>query len=253
VIVLQTLGAAQRRLLSGRRPRPIEEATPEPVPTARATVIRATGFQQATEADEWLAGLRSDGERLDTEVGGALADLNAVLRAHRAASADPLAREVSAEQALTVRVGHGEGHLVADGRFRAAYELPRDERGSRRRRREALAPQERLAAVLAGRDHVLVCEELALRARLDLDSGRPREAALQARIALEALLAEVDASELGKSAGALASDRAPVADAANAALEGDLDERRVEAVEEAVRHIEAALRRRQVDRVQRGL
>ena len=45
----------------------------------------------------------------------------------------------------------------------------------------ALAPQERLAALLAGRDVALACEELALRARLDLDQGREREAALQLR------------------------------------------------------------------------
>ena len=46
--------------------------------------------------------------------------------------------------------------------------------------------------MLGGRDSLLVGEELLLRARLDLDAGRPREAALQARIALEALLGELD-------------------------------------------------------------
>src|SRR5919202_1454802 len=61
----------------------------------------------------------------------------------------------------------------------------------RLRRAETLAPQERLAALLGGSDEVLVAEELVLRARTDIDEGRPREAALQARVALEALLAEL--------------------------------------------------------------
>ena len=38
---------------------------------------------------------------------------------------------------------------------------------------------------------MLACEELVLRARADLDAGRVREAALQARMALESLLAEL--------------------------------------------------------------
>ena len=49
------------------------------------------------------------------------------------------------------------------------------------------APDERFAALLGAREQPLVAEELVLRARMDLDAGRPREAALQARVALEAL------------------------------------------------------------------
>ena len=66
--------------------------------------------------------------------------------------------------------------------------------GRRRRRAEALRPQERVAAVLAGREPIDACETLLLRARADLDQGRPREAALQLRAGLEALLAELPAS-----------------------------------------------------------
>ena len=84
-----------------------------------------------------------------------------------------------------------------------------------------MAPLERLAAVLSGTEEVGVAEELVLRARLDLDADRPREAALQARIALEALLVELDRRARGPS---LASHRQPIGDAANAALHGELDE-----------------------------
>ena len=59
------------------------------------------------------------------------------------------------------------------------------------RRARVLHPQARLAAVLGAREPMLACEELALRARLDLDHGREREAALQVLVALDAALAEL--------------------------------------------------------------
>jgi hypothetical protein len=75
-----------------------------------------------------------------------------------------------------------------------------------------------------------VAEELVLRARADLNAGRGREAALQARVALEAL-------------GGLDSHRDAVGLAANAALAGDLDDGELQALTEAVKGMEAALRR----------
>jgi hypothetical protein len=42
-----------------------------------------------------------------------------------------------------------------------------------------LRPQERLAALLGARDGTLLCEEIALRARQDLDHGRVAHAALE--------------------------------------------------------------------------
>jgi hypothetical protein len=254
VIVLQTLGAPQRRLLRGRRPKPLGEATEaEPVPVSRATIIHANPFAGESEASAWLERLRGDDTEREAQLGAALAELNSFLRAHRAASADPLVREVSADQALAVRLGHGDGDRVAEGRFQAAFELPRGAASKRRtRRREALAPQERLAAILAGRDEVLVSEELVLRARLDVDARRPREAALQARVALEALLAEVPAESLGETRGPLAADREVVAEASRQALKGDVPEALAARVAEAVEHMEAALRRVRLEGFQAG-
>ena len=63
---------------------------------------------------------------------------------------------------------------------------------TRAERSALLSPQERVAALLSGRDAALACEELALRARGDLDHGRPREAALQLAIAVDAALAELE-------------------------------------------------------------
>jgi hypothetical protein len=238
VIVLGTLGAPQRRLLRGKKPAPVEAAAAaSPVPTARATLIRPEAFGSAEEAERWLERLRRDEGALDAEVDDAARELNAILRAHRAAAADPYVREVSRAVANAVRVGYGSGDLVADGRYGAAYDLPPAAR--RVRRAEAMAPLERLAAVLSGSAEIEVAEELVLRARLDLEADRPREAALQARIALEALLA----GARDEDAAALGAHRTAVGDAANQALRGDLDERLEAAVAEAVLEMRRALRR----------
>jgi hypothetical protein len=227
IVVLRTLGAKERRLLGGRRPQAVWEADePEPVPTVRATLI---GARRIDDADAWLDGLRGDASARESEVGRALRELNAVIRAHRAAAADPYAAEVSRGRANVVRIGYGTGEKVAEGRFDAAYEVPAP---AQRSQAEGLAPQERLAAIMSGSAPVLASEELVLRARLDLDAGRSREAALQARIALEALLAELP------EAGELAAHRDAVAAAANAALEGDVP---MDAVTEAVTAMRGAL------------
>jgi hypothetical protein len=238
VIVLSTLGASQRRLRRRGKPAAVDGASePSDVPTARATLIHAEPLASEEEGSGWLEGLRRDPAALDLEVDDAARELNSILRAHRAAAADPYVREVSRSVANAVRVGYGSGDQGADGRFAAAYELPVEAR--RGRAAEAMAPLERLAAVLSGAEEVGVAEELVLRARLDLDADRPREAALQARIALEALLAECSAEE----AGALAGHRKPVGDAANAALLGDVDDSLADAVAAAVLEMRRVLRR----------
>ena len=48
VLVLGTLGAPART----RRPRPVDAAEPEPVPTSRATVVRPHPFESPAD---WLA------------------------------------------------------------------------------------------------------------------------------------------------------------------------------------------------------
>ena len=243
VIALKTLGAPERRLLGSKRPRKRAEAGPEPVPTSRATMIAADPFASALEAEAWLGALKRDRDALAEEARLGAAELNRMLRAFRAAAADPWATvDVSPAHALVVRVGYGVGDLVVEGRFDDALELPKTEAGalSRGRRGDHVGPGERLAAILSGRDELLACEELVLRARSDVDAHRPREAALQARIALEAVLAELPADfdpELG-------GFRAEIGDAANAALKGDPPEHLQHAVAHAVERMERALRRR---------
>jgi hypothetical protein len=241
VIVLATLGASQRHFMRRGKPVSVEDASePATVPVARATLIRASAFASADEGARWLDGLRRDSAGLDAEVDDALRELNAVLRAHRAAAADPYVREVARSVANAVRVGYGSGDQVADGRFAEAYELPSEARSRRGRAAESMAPLERLAAVLSGTEEVGASEELVLRARLDVEAGKMREAALQARIALEALLAECRGTE---EAAGLGVHRGPVGEAANAALLGEVGPELSAAVSEAVLEMRRVLRR----------
>jgi hypothetical protein len=236
--VLRTLGAPQRRLLRGRRGRTLDSVSPEPVPTSRATLVASEPFAGEEEAREWLAALRRDGDRADEELATAVRRLNRALRAQRAAAADPYVRDVSPAHALVARIGFGSGEDAADGRFAEAWELPRERR---RTRRSMEAPEERFAAILGGRERTLAGEEHVLRARADLDAGRTREAALEARVALEALLAE-----LPDAAGGLADRRGPVGDAANAALRDELGADLAADLADAVESMERALKRRRL-------
>jgi hypothetical protein len=240
VLVIGVLGARERRLIGRRRARDAEaEPEPAPVATSRATLIRG----QAVGEEEGAAWIADPGVPVPEE----LAVLNRVIALHRIAAADPSVREVRLEQALVVRVGYGRGEEVADGRWTAAVE-PGEPREPRVRVRSALRPQERLAALLGGRDAALACEELVLRARADLDAGRHREAALQLRVALEAAIAELeawrDAADMATRIEELKTHRAAAGDAANEALRGGLDEDTIDAVYDAVHRIESALRAR---------
>jgi hypothetical protein len=238
VLVTTTLGAPQRRLLGNRKPRPAG-TEPMPVSTARATLVRAAPFEGEREAATWLKDAGED------EIDAAIAVLNQVLHLQRTAAADAFVREVARGQALVARVGYGEGEEVAHGRWTEAttFPVPREPRV---RRAAALRPQERLAALLGGRDAPLAAEELALRARVDLDAGRRREAALQLRIALECGLAELEPwrDQLGERLSELREARDAVAAAANAALQGGIDDATAAQVDRVLTRLEAALRAR---------
>ena len=251
VLVMRTLGAPERRLLARRRERRAIAAPPDPPPepvvTTRATLVDTAALDGHEVASRWLAGAD-----LATVAGAALARLNRVLHAHRIATADPYAREVALAQALVVRVGFGDGERVAEGRWDRARELPMPSSGSARAgaRGAALRPQERLAALLAGRDVALACEELALRVRLDVDAGRLREAALGLRVALDATLAELepwrDAAGLAGRLVELRERHEAIAAVADVALQRGLDEDQIAVVVSVLGRVEAALRARVV-------
>jgi hypothetical protein len=204
------------------------------------TLVTAQPFDDQAAAERWL---RSAGE---PEAQAAVATLNRVLHMQRAATADPHVREVRREQAVVVRAGFGEGDQVADGRWVKALELPTVTR--RTRREAALRPQERLGALLGGRDAVLACEELVLRARQDVDAGRRREAALQLDAALTAALAELEPwsarGDLAERLTELRDLQGAVQAAAQAALLGGVEDEADDAVRHGLQRLEAALRAR---------
>lgn len=244
VLVLTTLGAPARSWVRGRRGTTTKEAGPEPVPTNRATVVRTEPFPTLGHAESWLSAVRDQDTRRDEELERAQDLLNHALYAYRIASADPYARDVSADQALVTRIGFGSGDHAVAGQFQQAWEPPRAEHRFKLLdpfRPSMEAPNERFAALLSGREPALACEELVLRARLDLNAGRPREAALQARIALETLLAELPKLS-GNRRGDLDADREQISTAANTALRSELSEQLVETVGASVGRMESALR-----------
>ena len=234
VVVLGTLQAARRAASASgaparrvRRPRGASRpATPEPAPvaTARATIIDPTSLSAERQAEAWLAAL--DVER---EIRAAIAVVNRVLYLHRIASADPYLSEVSPAQALVIRVGWGEGEQVADGRWLVGREVP--------------APSPGLGA----KARPLLCEELVLRARRDVDQGRLRHAALELDSAFTAALPELRAEEredLSARLEELGQLSAEVAAQARAARDPEGEGPQEEALVHALTRIEAALRAR---------
>lgn len=253
VLVVETLGAPATAGRRRQRPREADaDALLPSLPLTRATTIRAfEPFAAAEEATRWLDRAVASDEEVDSLVAEGVGVLNRALHAQAAANADPYGQEVAAATALQVRIGVGSGDEVAAGRFSLAREV--DVRGGtsrRRRREEELRPQERVAAVLGGRERIDACETLLLRARADLDGGRPREAALQLRVGLEALLAELPGALAGpdheQDMAQLEARRQEAGGAANMALRGELDAKREDNVRELIEICERVLRRRRV-------
>jgi hypothetical protein len=238
--VISGIEAPRRSRLAGRRPRPAEPG-PAPVEVTRATVIAAAALEGEERAEAWLREATGD-----TTVADALGVLNRALHARRIAAADPYAAEVAPGRALVTRVGYGTGDEVAEGAWSAARELPAVV--ARAAHESALRPQERFAALLAARDVTLACELLALRARLDLDHGRDREAALQLEAALTAALSELEGWRELHGMPARLDELRGLADgvraAADAARAGALDESGRDVVAGALGRLEAALRAR---------
>ena len=254
VLVVETLAAAPLPSRRRRRPQAAEtDEAPPGLPLSRATAVRvAEPFSSAEEAERWLVDSVGSEEAVDALVAEGIALVNRALFAQGAAAADPHVRELTELEASAVRIGYGSGEEVAAGRYTAArYVDVQANGGSRRSRRaEELRPQERVAAVLGGRERIDACEALLLRARADLDAGRNREAALQLRVGLEALLVELAGALVDPGhtddMGELETRRVEAGRAADAALRGDLPADSERQVRETLEIAERVLRRRRV-------
>jgi hypothetical protein len=254
VLVLKTIGAPPA---AGRRRRRgwLSAAEPEPAPLSltRVTAIRASSpFVDQAEAARWLDEVCEAEDTVEVLAEEAIEPLNRALHAQAATAADPRGRELAPEQAERVLLGYGSGEETAAGHFTDARQVDLAPRASsrRRHREEDLRPQERVAGVLRGREQLDACETLLLRARADLDAGREREAALQLRVGLEALLVELDGAveDAGhtKDMAALRERQAEAETAAKAALSGDLKDEQRAQVQQLLETSERILRRRRV-------
>ena len=252
--MVETTGAPPAPGRRRRKPKGVEPGGElAALPLTRVTAVRAhEPFETAEEAAGWLEATIAEEQTIDAAVAEGIELLNRALHAQAVAAADPLGAELSATRATTVRVGYGSGEEVAASRFSVAHQV--DVRGAARarrsRREEELRPQERLAAILGGREQIDACETLLLRARADLDAGRRREAALQLRVGLEALLAELPGAladpRHDEDMAQLNERRSEAGDAANDAIRGELDLDREKQVEELLAFCERVLRRRRV-------
>jgi hypothetical protein len=233
-----------RRRFGKPKPKASDPGAASPaVPLTTLTAIRPQPLGDEDAASAWLAALRNDPDRAADELAESLRLINRAVHAHRVSVLDPNLPDVAAEHALAVRVGFGSGEQLAAGDFTEAFEVPRSARG---RRGEALRPQERLAAVMRGDEQIPACELLILRARADFDAGRLREAALQLSVGLTSMAADREAFAAEGQAADLADLQergGAVKIAADAALAGELSERRGAAVREALELAERVLRR----------
>jgi hypothetical protein len=248
VVVLGTLGASIRSAMRSKRRRAgsravarggtvAAEPPPPAVPTSRATIIDPTPVAAERQAKAWLRDLDPE-----LAVSAEVAVLNRVLYSHRISTANPYVHEVSPSQALTIRAGWGEGEQVADGRWLHAQELRWRSSlpaGRRRGRVAALRSQERFAELLGARSKTLLCEEFALRARLDLDEGREEHAAIELANAYRSALVELREEALPELEIRIAE-----LDKLAASITSSEDARESDAVMHALERLEAALRAR---------
>lgn len=254
VLVLQTLVAPPRPSRRRRKPRDAEAApAPPEVPVARATAIRAfEPFDGPEDAATWLAAATVDEASIDAAVATGIALVNDALHAQTVAIADPYLAALTPERAVAVRLGYGSGEQTAEGTYSEAREVDVRALGGsvRRRRQEGMRPQERVAALLRGRERADACETLLLRARVDLDARRRREAALQLRVGIEALLVELpealDDADHVRDVEALEQRRPAVEAAAERALRDDLAPEAEMSVRETLELAERILRRRRL-------
>jgi hypothetical protein len=151
VLIVQTLGVPHpsRRRRPRRRAKPVDPpATPEEVPVTRVTVARSTPFENAEEASAWLDEVARDGKARSAAATDAVELLNRALGALRDAADDPLVQDVGLGGALSIRIGYGTGHELADGNWTEARQLPDPPTP----RHLELDPQRQVAQELSGRE-----------------------------------------------------------------------------------------------------
>lgn len=210
VLALRTLGA-ERSSSRRRRGKPVpleREPGASPLPLSRLTLIKALPFEDEEAAADWLRQVGSDDELAASLTAEAARTANRALLAHRVAAPDAYAADLHPQEAVSVRFGYGSGQEVAEGRWSEALELPDSQRrGLRAQVMDGVGAQERIAAVLGGRDQVRPDESLLIDAERAAEEGRPELALITLGAALEALARA--GGDPGEARTALADLRPP--------------------------------------------
>lgn len=252
VLVLLSTGAPSPGRRRRRKPKVAEDRAPaDELPLTRLTAVRAfEPFDDADAALSWLETATATDEAADAVIEEGAFLVNRALHVASIASGDDFAQERSPWSAAAVRIGFGSGDQVAESRFAEARSIDFRSGAGSSKRRDSLRPQERIAAVLGNREDLDVCETLYARARRDLDGDRLREAALQLRVGLEALLIELQDAMADpgheEDMADLAERRQEAGLAANEALKGHLNDENARNVRELIEIGERVLRRRRV-------
>lgn len=189
VLALRTLGAERSRARLRRgKPVPLEsEPGAEPLQLSRLTLIKAIPFGDEAAAEDWLQRVGSDDELAGGLVAETARTANRALAAHRVAAPDAYAADLDPAAASAARLGYGNGDEVAAGRWSQALELAESRRRSLRAQVvDGVGAQERIAAVLGGRDRIRPDESLLVDAERAAREHRPE-------LALRTLIAGLDA------------------------------------------------------------
>jgi hypothetical protein len=207
VLVVQAFGAPRPTSRLARRTKPVDPDEAELIPLTRVTVAFPDRFSKKNEAESWLDETAGSAEARGAVVRSATLLVNRALNALRAGARDPLVQDVGATRALAIRIGFGDGDQLADGRWEEARELARPRSG----RLDDIDPQERVAAVLSGRESVHPAETLLERARLDIQQQRFAEARLGLRAARTAVEEDPPEDGAGKLSERIAEAEARLA------------------------------------------
>lgn len=192
VLAVRILGAprAAPRLRRGRPVALDSEPDATPLPLSRVTLVKSAAFDGDAAAAAWLAEVAGDDEMSAGLSAETCRTLNRALQAHRVAAPDAYAADLHPAAAVAVRFGYGTGDEVAEGRWSEAFELAEAKRrGLRSALIDGVGAQERVAAVLGGRDEVGAEESLLLAAELAAAERRNGEAAIAAAAAANTLAA----------------------------------------------------------------
>lgn len=250
VLVIQSLAVPPKlKKRPGKRPGKSAEPPGEGSVSRVTAVFAEQAFTTEKPAQEWMRRTADDEDAREEAVTVALGMLNRALHALAVAVGDPYIGEVGPTRPLAVRIGQGLGPELAEGNFSACIDLPTGNR-RRRRRTDSVGPQERVAAILGGRQQPDVCETFVMRARADLTAGRDREAALGLSIALDTLLIELEGA-LSDPAhladlGLLQTQRPDAHSLADRARVGEIDAGDRDRVDDLISVCERVLRRRRI-------